>query len=697
MYHQPYQRRRPPKRRAKDYFMPFLIVTLIIVIAVTGWRTLTNALTDGGKGSLTEKVFLTIENGSAKAMMANKSEWKNAPNNIDLYSGERLKTSSDGRATLTFSDENIIRLNKDSEIEFLKLTKKEDLSLNEVGLEKGELWAKINQFNNPDSRFSVSTNLITADTKGGIFAITAPGTVYVLKGTVQVGIKYDDEVIKTINVGVGQQFVVDEQVVIDLNEEIDHELIFALSSTFKTSNWYRWNMQKDGAINAFEESEEEIDVMENEEDENGLSNEEVDTDLEDEIEETVNLGRLVSVKTPSAESSTSKSLITVTGLMDTEKIQGVYVDSKKATVSGNKWSVSGITLKSEGENTITIEAENLAGTKEAVDPLIVYYDKTPPAVPVIVEPVLPEGAETVEIDDIEQIISGTVSEDTQVVIVNDYRLGKYVPGSKKFEYYAKIAYGNLKAGENEYLIYAEDKAGNQSEAARIILILDQTVIDEVGIGESEGDEEDSEESETSEKSAVHEATSALPTSTATGGVKITSPNNGESFTTSDTEFDIIGEVPSNTAKVVVDDYTLSQYEVGDTTFTYKARASFKNLIIGQKNTYTATAYDEEDNVIGSASITIDVESGLSAAPTITIPTSSAAYTTTLNEVVIGGGVGKWISKVYLNDAFISDYIPGSETWRKTVTLSSGENTFTVHGEQNSEKTATSTITITYQP
>ena len=29
--------------------------------------------------------------------------------------------------------------------------------------------------------------------------------------------------------------------------------------------------------------------------------------------------------------------------------------------------------------------------------------------------------------------------------------------------YAKTEYGNLQAGENEYKVYAEDKAGNQSE------------------------------------------------------------------------------------------------------------------------------------------------------------------------------------------------------------------------------------------
>ena len=654
-------------------------------------------MTDAGQGNQTEKVYLNIESGSAKAMMANKSEWKNAPNNIDLYSGESLKTSSDGRASLTFSDMSIIRLEKDTEVELLQLSKKDGANRNEVGMENGKVWAKIEHMNNPDSRFSVSTPLLTIDTRGAVFSVEAPGTVYVIKGSVQVGIKYDDEIIKTVSVGIGQEFMVDQQIIIDLNEEIDHELIFALSNSFKTSNWYRWNIQKDGAISAFEESEDTQSANDESEmttDEEGTT-QDLTENTEEESTETVNAGRLVSVKKPSAESSTSKGTINIEGVLDTDKIETVYVEGKKAVISGNKWSVSAVALTTEGKNSLKIEAETTSGTKQEIDPLVVYYDKTAPAKPVITSPTLAEGEDSVEIDSVEQIIKGTVSDDTNAVIVNDYRLGKYVPGSGSFEYYAKVAYGNLKAGENEFLIYAEDKAGNQSDPTKIILILDQSVIDEAGMTtESATTEEES--SDTNEKTEVYESV-PVTKSTSTGGVKITSPNGGESFTTKETEFDITGEVPAETAKVVVNDYTLSQYTAGSTTFTYKARASFKNLIIGEKNTYKATAYDAEDNVLGSASITIDVESGLSAAPIITIPSSESTYSTTLDQVVIGGTVGKWISKVYINNEFISEYIPGSESWRKTVTLSPGENTFTVHGEQNGEATASSKITITYQP
>ncbi|MBN2096387.1 FecR domain-containing protein [Candidatus Peregrinibacteria bacterium] len=675
--------KRPPRKRFYSYLMPFLVIVLIFAGIVFGWRALNDILIDQNRSTSNEKVFLNIESGSAKAMTVGKSEWQNAPDKIYLYRGERFKTGADGRATFTFFDQSLMRLNTNTEVTFTSLKKKNDTYNIEVELVRGDVWTKVERITNPGSTFGITTGLITVDSRGGVIAISAPGTVYMLEGTAQIGVKYEDDVIKTYTLGVGQQFLVDEAKAQAIERGEDTEVIFALSDSFKQTNWYRWNIKKDGAVNAFEESDLGEEGAETAE---GLITE--DEEAGGGAEDLANVGRVAYVTKPSKDTETNKSTLTVEGNFDPEKINAIYVEGQKAAVTGTgKWKADSVKLTFEGENEIDIEAEQLDGIKTALEPLVVVYDKTAPDTPAITDP----GAndETVEIEDIEQIIKGTVSKDTAAVIVNDYRLTKYVPGSGTFEYYAKTEYGNLEVGDNEYKVIAEDKAGNQSESAIINLTLTQEVVDEAGNKD--------EASVETQDPASQDDEDELPQASSSGGVVITAPNGGESFTTSETEFEITGTVPDGTAKVEVNDYALSLFEPGNTNFKYRAFVSIGNLKIGEKNTYTVKAYDEDGGVLGEASITIDVESGASSAPVITIPTSSGSYATTLDTLVVGGTVGKWVTRMYVDNKEITDYIPGSEQWRMSIKLNPGKNTIVVTAEKAGEQVGKAEIEITYNP
>lgn len=663
--------------------MPFFIIVVILVIIIYGWKSLNNVFIDENRSTVSEKVFLNIESGSAKAMTVGKSEWQNAPDKIYLYRGERLKTGSDGRATLTFFDQSIMRLNTSTEVAFASLKKKNDFYDTKVELEKGDTWLKISPISNPDSTFSVTTDLLTIDTKGAVFAVSSPGTVYVTQGNAQVGVKYDDEVIKTFTVGVGQQFIADLEAVESLRRGDSTEVIFALSDQFKKTNWYRWNVKKDGAINAFEEPEPDEDEFVETQDPAS------DTDEDETLEDIANIGRIVYVTKPSKGLETNENSVSIEGKFDAEKINAVYVNGEKADITnGNSWSAPNIWLGSEGENTIKIEAEDISGEKITLDPVIVIYDKTPPEAPVVTVPEIPEGEDSFAVEDVDQVIEGIVSEDTQAVIVNDYRLSLYVPGSKEFAYYARTEYGNLAVGENEYKVYAEDKAGNKSEPATIMLTLDQEVVDTA---------EAEKASDSAKATSDTEDEEGLPQATTKGGVKITGPNGGESFLTTGTEFEITGTVPANTETVKVNDYRLNLFSPGDRTFVYRASSPMKNLTIGEKNQYFAEAFDVDGGLIGAASITIDVESGSQAAPVIIIPTSSGSYSTTLDTIVIGGTVGKWVTRMYVNNKELREYIPGSEEWKTSVTLSSGTTTYTVTAEKQGEEVGEDKIEVTYTP
>jgi len=226
--------RRPRRKRFYHYIMPFLVIVLIFAGLVYGWRSLNGVFIDRSRTTFNEKVFLNIESGSAKAMTVGKSEWQNAPDKIYLYRGERLKTGADGRVTLTFFDQSIMRLNTSTEVAFAALKKKNDTYNIEVELVKGDVWTKVERINNPDSNFGIITDLITIDTRGAVFAVSAPGTVYMIEGNAQIGVKFDDEVIKTYTLGVGQQFQIDQTKVESVKKGEEVEVIFCFERYVQT-------------------------------------------------------------------------------------------------------------------------------------------------------------------------------------------------------------------------------------------------------------------------------------------------------------------------------------------------------------------------------------------------------------------------------------------------------------------------------
>ncbi|QQR84142.1 FecR domain-containing protein [Candidatus Peregrinibacteria bacterium] len=386
-------------------------------------------------------------------------------------------------------------------------------------------------------------------------------------------------------------------------------------------------------------------------------------------------------------------------LSDGQDVQVLYALSDRFKDSGwyrfntqgdnsDLTDLSALTTEQEAEtetNPATTSTETTTSTTEK--PQTAEEDKTPPAVPTISEP--GKNDETVEINDIIQSISGQVSADTAAVIVNDYRLSKFQAGDRTFNYVANVAFSNLKVGLNEYKVIAEDKAGNQSKPAIITLRLTQSVFDE----KSKTTVNETTTESTSSSTATSSTDSSAPASTSGSGVVITAPNSGNDLETSGTEFEILGSVPKETTRVEVNDYQLQKYVAGTTSFSYRAYASIGNLEIGQKNRYVVRAYDKDGTLLGSDEITISVQSGTSQAPVITLPVSSTSYTTTLETLVLGGTVGKWTNRVYVNGEELKEYIPGSESWRTTVSLQPGANTFTVKAERDGETVGSDTITI----
>ncbi len=603
-----YKRRAPRRRKSTDYFKPFLLIVLLIAIFWSAWRLTLLLLNKNTDTSISQEVSLQIESGSAKAMTSGGPEWRSIPSNINLYAGERVRTQSDGRLTLDFFDGSQARLDRSSQLGFEVLSEDAASSQVEVMLYEGNLWVDT-QGSPGFSEFTVKTDQFKAKAaNSALFSVTSPETLYVLSGEVMVDVLDNEEVVKTLSVGVGQQLVLSSTVLGDIEEGFDQSLVFALEDSFKTSNWYRWNVKENGELS--ELTDEEGDLLE----ETDVSEAETSDALDDDVE----------------------------------------------------------------------EAEEQEITEAPEEEVVDVNDKTPPAVPQFSDPGLNDDVITLE--ETTQVLTGTVSKDTHAVIVNDYRLSRYVPGETSFTYTANVDFANLEAGENKYEAYALDKAGNKSAVGIITLILPEDLVDT-------DEEEVSTGSEDGAGSSDSEA-SAEPT----GGVSFDSPNGGVDLATSETSFILEGTVPGSTAKVLVNDYQLQAYEAGSTSFKYNAKASLGTLEIGEVNVYKVEAYDDDGKLIGSDSMSIDVENvqGAEVAPVISLPSDTGAYSTTLNEVVVGGSIGKWVDKVSVDGVILNDYIPGSEEWSTTVELDSGENTITVFGIVDGENTASASINITLE-
>lgn len=201
--------------------------------------------------------------------------------------------------------------------------------------------------------------------------------------------------------------------------------------------------------------------------------------------------------------------------------------------------------------------------------------------------------------------------------------------------------------------------------------------------------------------------------------KITSPT---SKTVKESSFALAGTVSSGTAKVVVNsaagDYELSQFEEGDTTWSYNVSTQFGNLEKGE-NLYKVYAEDEEGNRSAPDEITItydpDGESadeeeeededvtveGDLTAPEVSTYNGSNSSTVSSSTVTILGSVSG-AAKVVVGGYELSQFKPGDTQWKYVASealgnLEPGENEFTVYAlDADGNKSSVTTFTVTYE-
>lgn len=166
-------------------------------------------------------------------------------------------------------------------------------------------------------------------------------------------------------------------------------------------------------------------------------------------------------------------------------------------------------------------------------------------------------------------IRGTTSTETKKMMVdvvsdgiaNTYELNLYVPGGTDWSFAISVDAGTMSEGVNTYEFYSISQNDAESKKSELT----------VNLGDVESDEDDEEELD-------------LPPLVAP---TVDTYNGGTSNEDDTGSVTVVGSV-EGAEKIIVDGYTLSAFEPGDTSWSYNARESLGNLEAGE-NTYDVEA------------------------------------------------------------------------------------------------------------
>ncbi len=435
----------------------------------------------------------------AEVKLSGEQSW-NEVIDIALYEGDTVRSKSSNSIKITFHDNTVVYLDKNTNVLIKKARGYEDNStLVEIDVEQGRIWVSVERKLNPLSKVVVNSPLtnLQAETSHAEFSFSQ-GQVAVIEGNkVFVSIPSNSKDVASFSrsLGAGQMLSLTNEDLEKIKKGFEGPLEEMISEKFISSDWYK--MHKENKLVITEEDESDAD-----------------TEAETDDNET--------------------------------------------------------TTEEDEDNTPAIAGElKITSPNNGID----YTSKTT-----------------------EITLEGTASSDVAKVIVDDWELQKFEQGNTTWSYKISQQFDNHgKPGEKiTYLAEAFDKNGKLVATDSIAITFDY---DEEDLENLE--EETTEENEELEEGTVENA-----------NFKITDPSTEDTYKTSDAEIIVKGIAPTNTAKITVSDYKLQAYQAGAGEWSYKIKEDFGNRPeAGSSLTYTARAYDADDKLIGSDSITIEIEEG----------------------------------------------------------------------------------------
>jgi hypothetical protein len=280
---------------------------------------------------------------------------------------------------------------------------------------------------------------------------------------------------------------------------------------------------------------------------------------------------------PANNLKTKKSTATVSGRIS-ERVALLLVNGQEvAPARDNTFSVD-VNLGKGPTSVIKVEAQNAQGLPiQRIERTIEVEEAVIAVEPVrIKSPVASGGTLTTNQTEID--ISGEAPAGTDGVMINDYRLQLFKPGSKTWSYLASTLLDNLKEGSNTFSVYALDADGNKSPARTITIVLKS------GTGTA----------------AVSDAGVPPPLKQnaplTPGTLSVDEPSPGTSAETSLSEVVLAGKTSGDTASISINGYTLSLYQAGKTTWNYIASTALTTMKRGS-NVYRIVARNSGGEIL----------------------------------------------------------------------------------------------------
>lgn len=513
----------PPKNRVKDYLLPFLIIValgILVFLSFEVWKTWNEDIQIGTK-SVT--AHLTEVKGEVEVFLPATQSWKIVTKGAalaegELVTGESVRTAAESQATLKFSDGSVLTLAPATRLDLEELKSSLTKKTLKVALERGRVFVHLNS--QPKPILTISNRFLRITEPTGSFFLTAQteeeivkeAQVVVVQGELNATVLdyHDQKELKSFIVPAGKNLIVSERRVnllrigsrIDLVGEPEREVL--------ESAFYKTMTTLTGGTATEIEKTEETKIT-------GTPKTEVETPEPPKRE--------ISPSTPNPN-STQKQLaapgVTTAGGLVTVRQEPVRIQGtadlaaakievtrqggvpyvlqafqpysgqwrynaariyKNLEVGSNTYSVVAIGAAGERSEATTFEIKfqpqgaetESTKTPEALpkkDPPEEQKPEAPPkistsGVPVIggatfTPPVVLEPADRATFTEAPISFRGTVPPETEEIMINEYKLTRFTPGTREWYYNADPQYQNLKKGENEYEIVAVSKDGERA-------------------------------------------------------------------------------------------------------------------------------------------------------------------------------------------------------------------------------------------
>ncbi len=475
---------------------------------------------------------------------------------LKVYEGDTIYTSNGGNAVLIFFDGTKLRMDQQSQLtleESSRMTEKP--SVLTLDLPKGRIFLMTPSQN-------VFTGSITRTVKTDTQSISIPHSASALIS--------DDVLAVTESSGLGLTSL------LELPSGSSKEIVIGEGQVLALTPSARTSIESGSDPYTYRRTfgEKESTDLFLKESMTALSSQPLPSTGSGSIESSSRDSDVLNVQTPTNNQSVNGTSVTVSGTVGTQ-VTSVEINGTAVLIGSDQSFRQDVTLTAASV-TLTISAKDRAGNVlETVSRTVTRTQTTVPMASVS-KPVGSGGTFTTNQEEV--TISGGAPANTNGIMVNDYALQLFKPGSRTWTYVASLALGNMKQGENRYEIRALDATGAKSNPVVITIVFKP-------------------DSQTS--SIASSDASSLPSNNALmpGSLTVTAPGISPYETIQD-DILIEGKTPAVTDSVYVNGYKLSLYTPGKDFWNYYAATKYGTLRPG-RNTYTVVTRNKEGKILDS--------------------------------------------------------------------------------------------------